>query len=199
MLHGREQRHNRQEKLEQAGIKNHHSILSVVDHPRYLFYRQTDVDRVHDGAHGRYRQIRLHVRRVVPAEGGDPVAATDTEGRECACQALGLICHIAIRRPVRLLAIENPDPAFREDRRTMLHDHAHSHGHVHHCRLHRTRSFLTSGRARLPPLLPAEQGHRIPAPWRNPSPPCPGSTGYRHPRRLLQAARRRSTGKNPDW
>ena len=50
-------------------------VLGVIDDEGQLFGEEPDVEGVQDRAHAGNGDVRLHVRLVVPHEGGDPVTA----------------------------------------------------------------------------------------------------------------------------
>ena len=62
-----------------------------------LFREQPDVERVHDGAHGRNREVRFQVLLGVPTERADAVFPSNTEPPERLSELLGSVADLRVR------------------------------------------------------------------------------------------------------
>lgn len=81
MLDGGQLRQLRCEQRDERGIDDDHAVFGMVGHVDQLFREQADVEGVQDGAHRRYREIRLEVFGVVPHERRDTLVAVHAEAR----------------------------------------------------------------------------------------------------------------------
>jgi hypothetical protein len=72
-------RQQRGEQGEQRTVGDDHAVGGVVDDPGQLLGREAEVQGVQDRAHGRDREVRLDVFRVVPGQGRHALVAGDTE------------------------------------------------------------------------------------------------------------------------
>ena len=127
------------EQREQDVVDDEEPVLRVRRDEREIVRREPQVERVHHASGERRAEVRLEMRRVVPHQGRDPIAAPQTRPEQRSRQRAGAFDHRAprgaVQRAVRLprndLDVgEVPGGSIRQDR--------YGEGQIHHGAAHRT-------------------------------------------------------------
>lgn len=79
VLQRRQLGEQRGEERQQGAVDEDDLVVGVLDDPDQLLGGEPEVQGVEDGAHRRDGEVRLHVFRVVPHEGRDPLVPVDAE------------------------------------------------------------------------------------------------------------------------